>query len=214
MAIVISGPYVGFSGTIDGLTFYQLPDGRTVVKIKNSPSETPPTEKQLAVKKDTQLFSKLLKPLRGFVLVGFELEAKIQKLNPNNAMVKTNRKNSIEGTYPNRSVNCSKILMTKGSLPSAENVAAEMNDSGLTFSWSTEIKPRMTHHSDQVMMLAYFPERKEARYMTAGAQRLTGTDFLPLDGIKKGCTAEVYLSFVSGDRKNIADSIYVGQFNW
>lgn len=213
MAIVTSGPYVGFVGTIDGITYYQLKDGRTVAKRKNTKSEIPLTPDQLSVLMDTWLFAQFMKPLKGFVLVGYACEALLLNVNPYNAMVSSLRKNVIQGTYPKRSIDFSKVLMTKGTLPAAES-SAVITETGLAFTWDTALVRKTSYYSDQVMMLAYFPELKEVRYITAGAARHKGKDLLSLEGIKKGYQAEVYLSFITDDRKSISNSVYVGSFNW
>lgn len=213
MAIVTSGPYVGFRGTADGITYYQLPDGRTVAKKKNKKSDKPLTQNQLSVLIDTAVFANFMKPLRGFVLVGYELEAKISRTNPYNTMVKCTREKAMQGIYPDRSINFANVLMTKGSLPETE-VSAAVTDTGIAFSWDATSIPENTHHSDQTIMLAYFPELNEARYVTAGAHRYKGEDLLVLAGINKGTQAEVYISFTTDDRKKISNSVYLGQFNW
>lgn len=213
MAIVKSGPYKGFSGTVDGLTYSIQPNGTTVVKRKNGKSRKAPTIGQEATKADTDIYSQFMKPFKEFALVGYDLEARAKGINHHNAMVQSNRKNSLQGIYPNRSIDYSKVLITKSSLPAAET-AVTMTASGISFTWSTEIIPYRTHYSDQVIMLAYFPELNETRYITAGSQRHVGKDLLILDGIKKGYEAEVYISFVTDDRRNISNSIHLGQLIW
>lgn len=214
MAIVKSGPFMGFSGTVGNITYSVQPDGTTVAKTKNGKSSTPPTIRQEATQADTDIFAQFMKPFKEFALVGYDLEAKAKRQNHNNVMVMANRKNSLQGVYPNRSVDASKVLITKGSLPVATETAVTMTASGLAYTWSTEILPDSTHYSDQVIMLAYFPELNEARYITAGSQRYLGKALLNLDGIKRGHTAEVYISFITDDRRNISNSIHLGQLTW
>ncbi len=213
MAIVTSGPYVGFSGTVDGITYYPLPDGRTCAKRKNPKRTKPATPDQIIVEQDTRLFASFMRPFQDFAQIGFEQEAKKLRMNVNNAMVKCNRKNTLQGEYPNRSINYSKVLVTKGSLPGA-HAAAQMTDKGLVYTWATSSNSAIAHHTDQVIMLAYFPDLKETRYLAGGTQRSSGEALLVLDGIKRGYQAEVYISFVSDDRKNISDSMHLGQFIW
>lgn len=213
MPIITSGPFLGASGSSGNYTYSQLADGRTMVKRKNSKSDIPLTENQLSVLMDTEVFAQFMKPLTGFVLVGYDLESQKRRKNHYNTMVKCTRKQAMQGVYPDRSVDFSKVLMTKGSLPAAET-SATITETGIEFTWDTALIPNTTHHSDQVIMLAYFPELKEARYVTAGAPRFKGTDLLYLAGIKKGYTAEVYISFITDDRRSISDSVYLGQFNW
>lgn len=213
MGKITSGPMLGVSGSFGGLTFSPQKDGTTNVSEKNKKSDIPLTSNQLSVLRDTEIFADFMKPLRAFVLVGYDLEAQIRRVNPYNAMVICTRKNAVQGIYPERRIDFSKALMTKGTLPVTE-ASAEITETGITFKWDTLLIPQNTHHSDQVIMLAYFPELKETRYVTAGAHRFKGNDTLPLAGIKKGNQFEVYISFITDDRRNISNSVYLGQLNW
>lgn len=213
MAIIRSGPMLGFSGTIDGHTYSRQPNGTTVVKKKNGPRTKPATPAQRANENDTRVFAAFMTPLTEYATIAFQQQAKELGINGYNAMVKCNRKNALTGTYPNRSIDFSKVLMSKGSLP-ASHAEVSVTASGLVFNWDTTLLPKATHHTDQVMLLAYFPALRQCRYITAGAQRYTGKDILHLSGIKKGHEAEVYLSFVTDDRKSISDSVYLGKVIW
>ncbi len=213
MGKITSGPMLGVSGSFGGLTFSPQKDGTTNVSEKNKKSDIPLTPNQLSVLRDTEIFADFMKPLSAFVLVGYDLEAQIRRVNPYNAMVICVRKNAVQGVYPERSIDFSKVLMTKGTLP-VTKASAEITKTGITFTWDTLLIAHNTHHSDQVIMLAYFPELKETRYVTAGAHRFKGNDTLPLAGIKKGYQAEVYISFITDDRRNISNSVYLGQLNW
>ena len=214
MAIVTSGPMVGFVGTIDNITYYTLPDGRTCAKAKNGPRTIPPTRQQLANEADTKLVAKFMKSFKEFISVGYQLEAKKVHQNPYNMMVKYIRKNAIEGTYPNRRINITKVLVANGDLPAASETSVAVTEKGLTFKWSTELVRKASHHTDQVMMLAYFPEIQHTEHVLGGAHRFTGTDVLNLTGVKKGVVAEVFISFIADDHSSISNSIYLGQFNW
>lgn len=214
MALVVSGPMMGFSGTVDGYTYSPQPNGTTVVKKKNSKSRKPPTPDQVSNNEDTKIWNNFMAPLKDFVKIGYDLEAKQHLQNPYNMMVKHSRKAAIQGSYPHRIIDYPQVLVTKGDLPLPKSVSVQLNSKGLTFNWSTELLAKITHYTDQVIMLAYFPELKEVRYVTAGAQRSTGKDVLNLEGIEKGYTVQVYISFTTDDRKAIADSLHLGQFNW
>lgn len=213
MGKLTKGAMSGLSGSVGDLTYSQQKDGTTTVKSKNKKSDIPLTVNQLSFLMDSVIFADFMKPLGSFIYVGYDLEAQIRRLNPYNTMVKCTRKNSLQGIYPDRSVDFSKVLVTKGSLPVTE-AFAEMTETGIIFTWETQLIPHNTRHSDQAIMLAYFPELKETRYVTAGAQRFKGNDMLPLAGIKKGYQAEVYISFITDDRRSISDSLYLGQLNW
>lgn len=213
MGIIKSGPLLGMSGTVDGLTYSPQPNGTTIVKRKNKASTLPLTEAQESVKADTTIFNDAMKPLLDVINFGYQSEAKKYKISPWNTMVKLVRKNSIQGEYPNRYVDYSRILMFKGNLPSATEISVSVAETGLDFQWNNNV-PEQGHYSDHVIMLAYFPSLSEARYIFSGALRTAGKDHLPLQGIYNGHTAHVYIAFGTGDHKGISDSIYLGQFNW
>jgi hypothetical protein len=214
MAIVKSGIAQGFSGTVGNIVFSQHEGRETTVSSKPAVSNKPPTVKQLSIRQDTSVSTDFLRPLKEFVKIGFGLQGKAERRSPYNSMVSYIRAHAITGKYPNRAVDFSRVLMTKGNMRPPEDVEVSLTGTGLAFSWNGEIKTEGAHFSDQVMMMAYFPGLKTTRYMSAGAQRHAGKDVLILTGIKQGYTAEVYLSFVTDNREAISDSVYLGQFIW
>ena len=214
MAIITSGPYLGVRGTFGGNTYYQDKWGRTILKRKNSKSNQPPTLGQLSVIGDTRIINTFMAPLKTFALIGFELEALHTMSNEYNAMVSYNRINAIQGIYPHRSIDYAKVLMTKGDLPVAEDLGVSVTTNGFTFSWNQATSYTLTHHTDQVMMMAYFSELKELRFIAGGAERSVGSDLLNLNGIARGYEAEVYIAFISADRQCISNSVYLDKLNW
>lgn len=214
MAIVKSGIAKGFSGKVGGLVFNQQADGTTTVQEVPDFSNTLRTIPQLSVWADGKILGVFLKTLKRFIAVAYHLEGKRLGCNANNALVPHLRHDALMGVYPNRSINYSKVLITKGDLPSPEDVTVTVTDYGLAFTWDNEIRIGGAHFSDQIMMLAYFPELDQVRYMTAGSQRHTGKDMLMLTGIKSGFIAEVYVSFITDNGDAISNSVYVGQINW
>jgi hypothetical protein len=213
MARILSGPFLGMSGTINGTTYYQL-NGKTYAKSKNRTSTKPRTEGQEANSATLGMISKFLGPFEDFLKVGYQHVAKSVEMTPHNAMASHIWKKALKGKGKNRKVDLSKLLITQGNLASAKKNNVEMTAEGLAFTWSNEIKPRKSHHSDQVIMLAYFPELEEVKCKIGGAERSVGKDFLPLDSIEKGYAAEIFISFAADDHADLANSIYLGQLNW
>lgn len=215
MAFVNSGPMVGFSGTINGVTYYQIPDGRTVAKPKNKKRSVPATQNQTVITNDTRRCAEFMRPLKEFTRVGYDLEAKKKPgQNGYNCMVKELRTTALAGTGEERYIDFSRVLMTKGNMYQVAETTVERTEFGIDFNWNPELTDSTTHWSDQVMMIAYFPELGDARYISAGPQRHEGKATLQLKGVKKGYTAEIYISFVADDRSSISNSQYLGQLNW
>lgn len=68
------------------------------------------------------------------------------------------------------------------------------------------------------MMLAYLPDSKRAFYLDSGARRSAGVDVLEgkfnlvaRGSDKKDHFVETYMAFISNDRTQISDSVYMGQ---
>lgn len=214
MAIVKEGIAQGFSGKVGNLEFSRQKDGSTRVRQVPVASDKPPTVKQLSVQQDTKNCKNFLNPLKDFVDVGYELAGKIRGISAYNSIVSQVRMFTLTGEYPNRRIDFSKVLVTKGQMQLPEDATVTLTEFGLAFTWNTETEAKGIHYSDQVMMLAYFPELEKAKYMTAGAQRHQGKDLLVLNGIPHGHIAEIYISFISDNRKSISDSVYLGQLIW
>ena len=213
MARVVSGPYLGYSGTVDGMTYYQI-NGITYVKKKNTKSTKPRTENQEAQNVTLTMISKFLKPFDDFVKFSYQHVAKSKGMNPHNAIANHIWENALQGRDMNRSVDLQQLLITQGNLPAAKTQKVEMTEKGLKFTWSNEIEEGKSHHSDQVVLLAYFPELEEVVYKIGGAERGVGEQLLPLIGVEQGYEAEIFISFVTNDHSDMANSIYLGKLNW
>ena len=75
-------------------------------------------------------------------------------------------------------------------LNSAENAGVEKVEGGLKFTWN---KSTAWHkHTEQVMMMAYFPELQEAIYITSGARRSKGEDILEIKPSRIDAKMETY----------------------
>lgn len=214
MGKITGGTGLYYSGTIDGFTYSKQKDGSVHVKKKNGPSKVAPTDKQLAERQKTRIINEFMKPLKEFVKIGYALEGESTGCNGYNAMVRCLRTDALAGAHPFQHIDFSKVLITKGDMEPPMDVAAVPADSGVTFSWNPEMKLRGSHYSDQVIMLAYFPELRKVRFIAAGAQRYRGQDTLELNGITRGHLAELFIAFIADNRSNISDSVYVGQLNW
>lgn len=214
MGLVKNGAAMGFSGNVGNLTYSQQADGTTTVREKSKPSSKPATDLQLASRQRTKLCAEFLKPISGFIGIGFRLEGKLKGMNANNAAASYLRNNSITGDYPDLGINYSKILVTKGEMEPPKNVGLSRSEFGFSFTWDTYAEDKGLYYTDQIMLLAYFPELAKAVYVTAGAQRRRGAEILTLSGINHGHTAEVYASFIEDNHKSISNSVYVGQLNW
>lgn len=214
MAIVTSGPFLGFSGTYNGITFYQL-NGKTIAKKKNKKRSTVATKGQRRNENDMASLSSHLKAFNSFAGISFRKEAKKRDLNAFNTMRQVqDTKVLMQGELHERSIDFSKLLISKGDLPMPVTSAMQPTEQGVTYTWSTELLAKVTHHTDQVMMLVYFPQAREVVALPAGAQRHVGKDMLVLQGAEKGQIGVVYISFITANGNDVANSKYLGQIEW
>ena len=211
MGILLNGPNGPFVGRIGNTVYYML-EGVNVSR-QIGKNNNPPSKQQLGNRIGTRLSGKFFCEVRAFIETGFGIEARAINDNAYNRAVKNNKKQMIEGKYPNLAINYSKILLSAGELKPAVAAKVSQTAEGLTFSW--EITPKMPwpESTDQAMMLAYFPDENRSEYLLFGSERASGTAELVLPPSLQGKYMETYLSFISSDRKQVANSVYTGSLN-
>lgn len=210
MGKVINGLHGIFTGRIGNMVYYVL-DGENVCR-EIGENLNPPTEKQLKARAEVKMIGKFLSALNAFIDVGFSTEPAKAGYNPYNFAMKYNRNSIIKGTYSNLEIAYDKVLLSKGFLKPAKNLVAARTVDSIKFSWDTDPKMAWPESTDQVMMLAYFVESKKIVYNLFGNSRLSGSDELQIPESMAGEQMETYVSFISADRKGVADSIYTGSF--
>ncbi|CAM4046766.1 hypothetical protein SAMN06265348_101549 [Pedobacter westerhofensis] len=214
MGIVKKGPATGWSGKVGNQVYSQHPDRETTVTEPPTPTDLPPTVDQLRVRQVTTICGKYLSPLKDFVKVGAHAKGKPKGQTPYNVMLSGVRANAIKGEYPNQYLDYSKLRITQGTMSPPTLAIARLTDQGFAFEWNPDNVTDDDHYTDQVMVMAYFPELRIARYKTCCAERHKGEYLLLLAGIKKGYTAEIYIGFITDERDRISDSVYLGQLIW
>ncbi|WP_316813344.1 DUF6266 family protein [Pedobacter heparinus] len=211
MAITENGPGGNHRGRIGNVVYYML-NGKNVSRGIGR-NIKPPTELQLQYRMGTKMSSILLKRLKEFLDIGFGLLAIKAKDNAYNEAVKANKKNIITGTYPNLEFAYDQLLLSKGELKPAQNCIVLPTADGLQYSWDTDPEMAWPEATDQVMMLAYFPEKDKVFTNLFGNSRLSGLDVLEIPPSLQGEYMETYVSFIAANRKQVADSTYTGHFN-
>ena len=216
----IWGPMIGKLANTVGY----LRKGIAMVRMKPKPSVKKRTNKQKATTQRFQTIIKFVATINDFTNAGFNVAARKVSPTAQNLAVSYNTKNAMVGEYPNQQIDYSKVRVCEGKLPLADDINITLEDHGndikILFSW----EPGSTDYPrsrDQVMMLAYMPERMKGEFLDSGARRLEGHDSLT---IKKktgnvyrpdvATYAEVYIAFVANDRNSISNSLYCGRFDF
>lgn len=211
MAIAKNGLFGFHTGKVGNLVYYEL-NGKNVVREIGKTTK-PPTEKQLKVQMETDLMSAFFSKVLPFIKVGFSVVRLGTALNAHNIGMKQPRELIIKGLYPNLELAFDQIILSTGTLTPAVEPEVTPVAEGLRFSWHTDPQMEWSASSDQVMMLAYFPEEKIIAYQLFGSSRLSGTDVLDIPEPLRDKYMETYISFVAADRKELANSTYMGNFN-
>lgn len=209
----MNGPFGNFRGRVGNLVFY-VNKGQNVVRsigVRTKPYS--PTE--LSIQQDIAIVNKFLKPIKRHYTLGFELEAAGTKANAYNLAIKYNKKH-ITGTYPNRYIDPSSALVTKGNLPVTADISFRATPEGVAFSWDPTVLPEGCRLDDQLMILFY--ACKESKYYCtfssfAGAKRSAGYEHIDLIPFLRKKNLSIYVSFISDNRKRISDSVYLGEIN-
>lgn len=203
----ILGAFFGSIGPVVGYLWKGKPVMRSRAnsdkkkKRKSSP-------KQLAVQSRLKVMCPVLNDMTDYLRIGFELDGDANGYTANNGAKSYNLLNGLKGEYPNLEVNYEALLLTKGSLPIAQDAEVEVLDEGLKFIWNAA--PVKGSRRSNAMLMAYFPETRNAIYRVNGAMRYEGADILTIDPFLKGKTVHAFLSFITNDHKGISNSLYLG----
>lgn len=211
MAIAEKGPGGNHIGKLGNVVYYML-NGKNVSRGIGK-SNKPPTELQLKVRMETILSSRLIKHLLDFIHTGFGIAALKARDNAFNEAVKYNKKQIIKGSYPNLEIAYDQLVVSIGTLKPAQNWQVAPTAIGLQYSWDTDAEMAWPEATDQVMMLAYFPDEEKVFFHLFGNSRLSGSDVLEIPPSLQNKYMETYISFISSDRKQLANSSYTGYFN-
>jgi hypothetical protein len=207
------GPFGFLNGKVGNMVYY-VKDGKQIVRGKGK-TTTPPSAAQLQNRAEMAAAVAFVKPVVEFVNVGFTVSKQDFETGkgPFNLAVGYNKINAVTGINPDVTIDYAKALVAKGQLKMAIDSDVELKTNGLQFTWGMASNGDWLYDQDEVMMLAYFPELKQGIYELAGAKRRDCTDFLFLPAELITEHMEVYISFVSSNRKKTANSTYLGRFN-
>jgi hypothetical protein len=150
----------------------------------------------------------ILKPMTAFLRTGFKLYA--HKQTPFNAAMSYTLANAISGAYPDYSIDPSKVLVSRGSLATAANASAAAAGGNIEIAWNDNSGVGSAKQTDKALIAVLNPAKAEAITDTAGAERTEGTQTVIVPADWSGDEVQVYLGFISEDKKEVANSVYLG----
>ena len=211
MGKLINGIFGGFHGRIGNLVGYTLKGKYVIRKIGRSSKPLTPGRKANCQK--MTLVNEILSPSLPAIQVGYRLAVAGTDKNEYNEAVSYNKKNALQGTYPNLSLDYSKVLLSMGKLPVAIHPTLSQTDHKITFNWKVMLDQSYQYANDRAMLVLYFPDLKISRCDLIGSRRIEGTHTLDiaLDHVNE--RMEAYISFVKDNGRAVSDSVYVGALN-
>jgi len=185
-----------------------------IVNRKVGKRKAPISLKEKSSQKGFAISSKFMSKLKFFLKKGFEVEAKKVARSPYHVALSYNNPMIIRGIFPDIKIDYSKAILSMGNMPLPNNILASLHKTGLRFSWDPNCDIPGCKPDDQVMLVAYFPEKGYGIELLNGEKRHKGEHLLELPASVNLTEVHTYMSFISADHGSISNSTYLGQFDW
>ncbi|WP_343532535.1 DUF6266 family protein [Pedobacter sp.] len=202
----ILGAFSGTVGTVVGARW------RGIRYMRGKGPSTRPTS---TVKQDKQrerflLMVHFVRAMSPIITLGYKKLA--VNMTPANAALSYNLKNGVTGTYPDFEIAYDMVLLSRGDLPNASNVAAVAEGgSTVKFTWLNNAGSGKALESDLCMAAAYCEELDLAICSILNPADTRQKQLFNLNVSDfAGRSVETYLTFFSADGKEIANSLYTG----
>lgn len=203
----ILGAFSGKIGTVIGSSWNGIEYMRSLPK----PSTKAATDQQLIQRAKFGLANGFLSPVSALVKLGFQSLA-IQKTGFNVAISHIIA-DAIAGNYPDFEIDYAKVMFSKGNLVGTWNaVSASTQPGSVKLSWTDNTGSGTAKTTDQAVILVYNPAKSTFVYnLETGAQRSAASDTIILPAEFSGDTVQVWIAFMTPDRKLFSTSIHAGQ---
>lgn len=204
MAIIKNGILGGFSGTVGTVVGYRAKE-KDIIRKKPRLRTSPPTPGELANREKFAYVQGWLQPLLEFLRVGF------QNYKPDYegfvAAKSYNAKHAVIGNSPYFQINPALALVSFGDMSQADHATATAESNNrIRFNWTGG----NFVYDDRAMLVAYDMVGGNARFNTASELAKGGQAILKLDESFAGKQVDVFLAFVSEDRKRRSISQHLG----
>ena len=201
----ILGAFSGKVGSVIGGNW----KGITYMRSQPAKRTSTPTQAQLEQQAKFTLAIRFTNVLSALFAISFRQYA--NKMTGVNSAFSYLLKNAITGSYPGYSIDYSKVLISRGDLPNAENpTAVAAVASKINFAWVDNTGTGKASSDDTAILVVYCPAMKLALYTTTGATRSDGSQQYNA-AVFHGQQVETWVGFISADGKEIASSIFTGQ---
>ncbi len=202
----ILGGFSGRVGTVVGSSIF----GIDIMRSYQPNVQNPRSPGQLTQRNKFSIIVKYLRQFITIIKIGFALKA--IKQSAFNACVSYNVKNAITGTYPDQTIDHSKILIAQG--PRAAAVNPQMDESSsseLVLTTEQNFVPADPEYNDLAYGL-FFNITKERFHTSLGTKKRLDWGITEAidNGWEAGDVVHGWIFFTSPDGSQISDSAYAG----
>jgi hypothetical protein len=152
----------------------------------------------------------LIQPITALVRLGWKLYANSQSAF--NAAMSYAVFNAITGDYPDYETDFSKLLISRGNMAGALNAAAVEETGVIKITWDDNSGNGFAEATDIALIAVLNPVKGEAISITNGATRSAGAHDVTCPNDWDDDKVHVYLGFISENGKEVANSVYLGDF--
>ncbi len=202
----ILGAFSGKIGTVVGSSWKGIEYMRSLPR----PSTKAATDQQMIQRAKFALVSAFFRSASALINMGYQSLA--QGKSGYNVATSDFIADAIIGTYPDFEIDYSKVLFSKGTLTGAYGVNAVSESGSVKVNWDDNSNSGTAKASDQIVILVYNPDKGQFVYdINTGALRSAAEDTLLMPVEFLGDTVEVWVAFMTPDKKIFSTSMYVGQ---
>jgi hypothetical protein len=115
----------------------------------------------------------------------------------------------VSGSPPNLVIDYSKVLVASGNRFNTERAVAKPVGETVLFKWQNDLIPK-DYATDKVILVAYCEALNKCIFTTMGPPRSAGKAKLEVAAFR-GQAIHTWLSFITADGRQVADSIYTGK---
>lgn len=207
---IVQNPITGRSRGKFATAVFSKQFGKNTMRSKPIQVSNPRTPKQLEQRAKFSLMVELSRMFLPFINTSFTQVA--VGMSEFNMFMKTNIRNVITGSYPDYTIDFSKLIVAKGTLTGVENgtaTAAAGHLLNLTWDDNSGIADALA--TDIAMVLAINFDKGAVAQDLSTKTRTDGSLALTVPADWVGDKAYVYIAFMSEDGYKISDSSYLGE---
>ena len=206
---IVQNPITGRTKKKFGSAVFSKQFGKNTMRTKPIEVSNPKTLAQRQQRLKFSMMIVLSRMFLGFIRMGFKQVA--IEMSEFNAFMKTNISNVIAGTYPDYTIDFSKLIVTKGTLTGADGgVCTAPVGHKVSTTWTDNSGYGDALPTDKAMVLVLNYDKKGEKHDTTTKTRADGLCLVDLPASWVGDEVHVYLSFSTETGNKISDSVFLG----